>query len=351
MAEMINQKGGLAIEGDKYNLEVIVYDSELNQAKAVSAANRLIFVDKVKFMVSDIYMADAWFPIADANKVIACVATSVPTILDPKYRYSFNTGSTNFLLSSLPGWFFKNFPDKKTFFCTLPDNPQGHAYDPLMRKGFQALAPDRKLIVEFYPANAADLSALGTKIRVVNPDVLAITGGGPPLVGLVIKAAWQAGYRGLVWNPGAAPVSAFSHLVPMEALEGFVAGATYVEFDAPLSQQAKDFKAAWIAKYGKWETPEISGTTSFGGLLTALQKAGTLDPDKIADVFNNGLKFQGPVAPTQMVNRPDLGNNRTVDGVTSLAMKRIVGGKATLPNANWMPPVEEAVGYFKAVNK
>ena len=53
MIKMINDKGGLNVGGEKYMVEAIQYNSENNQAKAQAAVNRLIFEDKVKFIIGD----------------------------------------------------------------------------------------------------------------------------------------------------------------------------------------------------------------------------------------------------------------------------------------------------------
>ena len=88
---------------------------------------------------------------------------------------------------------------------------------------------------------------------------------------------------------------------------------------------AKNFKTSWIAKYGKWEDPEVQYTSLYSCLRAALQQAGSLDTDKVADVIGNGLKYEGPTGAAQMISRPDMGNNRTVDSVTTLYFKQIKG--------------------------
>ena len=68
----------------------------------------------------------------------------------------------------------------------------------------------------------------------------------------------------------------------------------------------------------------------FDAIITAIQKAGTLDTDKVADVIASGLEFDSPYGHARMIARPDLGNSRTVDSVTGQFIKKIVNGKAQL---------------------
>src|SRR4030042_378424 len=53
MAELVNKKGGLAIGEDKYNIELIKYDSKFVPETARAAAERLIYQDKVKLIIGD----------------------------------------------------------------------------------------------------------------------------------------------------------------------------------------------------------------------------------------------------------------------------------------------------------
>ena len=46
-----NKKGGLVIQGQKYDIELIVYDSKFNAETARSATERLIYRDKVHFIM------------------------------------------------------------------------------------------------------------------------------------------------------------------------------------------------------------------------------------------------------------------------------------------------------------
>ena len=61
-------------------------------------------------------------------------------------------------------------------------------------------------------------------------------------------------------------------------------------------------------------------------LLAGIQEAGTIDPNKVADVLASGLEFDTPGGASMMVSRPDFGNSRTVDYINDAPIKQIVGG-------------------------
>lgn len=343
MAEMDNEKGGLEIGGERYNVEVIAYDSNNNQSTEVAAVNRLVFEDNVKFIMSDGIFIRGWLPVTEANKVLVGSLIPVPQLtLTPDLHYSFHPCSQNSLGSAIIGWFCDNYPDlANDYAMAFPDTQSGHMVSQIIEGSWKNLGLEPTLV--FYPENAVDLSALGTKVKTMNPGAFGASAGGATDA-LVFKAVWQAGYRGQFFVSTGATALSLSQLVPIEALEGFIGAAWAIEFDPAPTQAAQEFKDAWIAKYGEWGGPEMVGTCYYACLKTALQQAGTLDTDKVAEVIYNGMKFEGPTGAAQMVSRPDLGNDRTVDSVTTAYIKQIKGGKPTLLATIG---IEEALGYFE----
>ena len=200
----------------------------------------------------------------------------------------------------------------------------------------------------FYPETQQDQSALGTKIKTMNPDGFMAIAGGPIMDGLCYKAAYQAGYRGQFFANHSAPFQALAQVIPAEALEGFINMAWAVEFDNPPTEKARIFKEAWIKKYGKWDAPDIHNAANYACIRAALEKAGSLDVDKVADAISSGLEYEGPTAKFKMIDRPDLGNKRTVDSIASYYFKEVKGGK---PVQIYHVSFDEALGYFRQVFK
>ena len=346
MTEMDNEKGGLDIGGEKYQVKFIQYDSKHDQATAVAAANRLIFKDKVKFIISDSIFPDAWLPIADKNKVIAVVMAVSQEAFNPKYTYTFGGSAMNAQNCVLPGWFAKEYPDKKHVAIALPDTQMGHAQLPSTVASLEAFGI--KATGVFYPQNQQDQSALGTKIKVMNPDAFMAIAGGPIMDGLCYRAAYQAGYRGQLFASHSAPGASLAKVIPEEILEGFINMAWAVEFDDPPTDQAKAVKEAWIKKYGKWDDPDLNNTSNYACIRAAVKKAGSIDVDKVADVISHGLEFEGPTTKYKMIDRPDIGNKRTVDAIAAYYFKRIEGGKPVMIHE---VTFDEALGYFRKAFK
>jgi branched-chain amino acid transport system substrate-binding protein len=340
-AELLNKNGGLTIGGETYKVELVEYDDNNVQTTAVSAANRLIDVDKAKYVIGDGSWVDAFMPITEANKVILSTMSATPPILSPDNHYSFQGGFQNNASTSI-GWFIKNHPDYKTYIMSSTDDTMGHAAAEQIGKIFEAFGI--KLEIIYFPPTAQDLSSLGTKVKTANPDVFMPMGAGPIQNGLVISAVYKAGYEGQIFAQVTLPAATLTQVAPVESLEGMVCAAWPVEFDPALTQPAKDFKAAWIAKYGKWEGPEIQAVGNFTIITEAIKQAGSLDPDKVASVIGSGLKFDGPNGPSMMIDRPDMGNNRTIDSINTVYMKEIKKGQPVLLATIGL---DEATTYFR----
>jgi len=337
VAAMDNANGGWNIGGEKYQVQIVEYDDNNDQTSANSAVNRLIFEDKVNYILFDSGLADASLPTTEANKVIALLATPTPPCLMPANHYSFETAFVNSQYAALAGFMAKAFPNFKTLVTALPDNQMGHGSgDPIVAAckavGITATAM-------YFPANSTDLSSLGTKVKTLNPDMFDAQFVG----GLPYQAAYNAGYRGQMVGLNPQPYSICLATASAEAMNGLVNAGWPTEFDPPLTDLGKQVKEAYVSMYGKWDTPEIICTAEYFCLKAALAKAGTPDTTKVAEVIGSGLQFEALNGSGQMVARPDLGNNRTVDSVVAYYIKKVENDQITKFGSMTL---DEVSGYF-----
>jgi branched-chain amino acid transport system substrate-binding protein len=328
MADIDNKNGGWDIGGEKYKIELIEYDNNNSQATEVAATNRLVFEDKVKYIITQGTYQDGWEKVTEDNKVI--VSTWAPMKgLDPKLHYMFAQVFGNTQAAAVTGWFCKNYPQLANGIAlVLPDNVMGHVVYTMLEPTWKAF--DVTPQAEFFPANQQDLSSLGTKIATINPTAVSALTGSDVGDGLIYNTIYNAGYKGQFYTSSFMTEETLSQVMSPQALEGFICGALPTEFDPPLSQLAKEFKDAWIAKYGKWTGPNILYLSSYFAFKTALQTAGTTDTDKVAEVISSGMKYSTPVGTAQMISRPDFQNERTVDSVSEVYIKQMNNGKAKL---------------------
>jgi branched-chain amino acid transport system substrate-binding protein len=341
IAEDFNRKGGIAIGGEKYKVELIKYDSKFTHEASRAAVERLVYNDNVKFILGD-ETVDGWLPVTEENKVLALAISPAPAIFNPKNKYAFQVSTLQTDAPQMWGWFAKNNPQIKNIVCAFPDNKLGRIRSGLAEKLSKTFGP-KLLDTIFYPPNTTDFSALATKVMSLNSDSFSATAGGVTYDSLCYKAVWQAGYKGTRFSFVDTFAGSAAQVTPMEALEGWIVGAYGPEKD-PQPPAAKAFYDAYVAKYGKWDYPSTSFSNGFYILMAALEKAQSFDTDKLAKIIGSGLRFECINGPGLMISRPDEGNTRTVDTLVGASIKRVEGGK---PKILVSMSADEALEYNK----
>jgi branched-chain amino acid transport system substrate-binding protein len=327
LADLINSRGGLDVGGDKVKIELFVEDSKLSNDVARGAVEKLVYQNNVKFIVGD-ETVDAWLPVTEQNNVLAIAGTPSKAIFNPKYTKAFQGTAIQCQMQQIFGWFAKNYPDKKTQVFVAPDNKIGH----LEREKAQLVAKAygfKILDSILYPMQQTDVSAIGTKVKTLNPDICIFDAGGPVKDPMNMKATREAGYKGQFLFPNSSVASHLLKGAGPEVLEGWIGGMYAIEMDPP-PPVAKEFKEAYIAKYGKWDDPDTLFINTWYLLLAGLQQAKSTDPGKVVEVISKGIKFESVNGPCMTVARPDLGNSRAVDTIMAFGIKTIQGGKPKL---------------------
>ena len=339
MAMLDNEAGGIDIGGTKYNVEFIFIESNNDQNTTMSAVNKLIYEDKVLYIITDTMYPGAVFAETEKNKVISLTGCPIPVMFDPTYMYTFQGGTMMQATPEVAGWIAKNIPEITTVDLAYPDEAGGIGYAMGVKATLEAYGLTVKDIM--YPVTSTDFSAIGTEVVADNPSAF-IAVGNSAMDALIYQAVVQAGYEGMLFSTTTVTYETLKTAVPEEALEGFIGGAWPVEFEPAATEVAKEFKAKWIEVNGKWDGPEIQLTAAYAALRAALQEAGTTDVDAVGEALANGLTFEGPTGKGEMIPRNDMGISRTVDNVSEFGIKKIVDGVPTLLH---MITLEEGKGY------
>jgi branched-chain amino acid transport system substrate-binding protein len=337
--DMYNKQGGITVNGEKYKLQIILYDDGGDASNGKTAVNRLIFEDKVNFIVGDLYTTDSLISVAEANKVILSGAPLSPAMYNPSNKYSFNTAALTATGPAALGWIAKQHPGATAVFA-VPDDQQGHMAGALVEQSMAAFGLKGTSL--YYPASTTDFSSIATKVKQSNPQLFATVA-----ESVMLKNVYEAGWRGTMFAIAQISTGTLLSQVPADELTGYVGPSYYTEFDPGMTQLAKDFQAAYTEKYGKWDSPSVAGLSQVYAIIAAIQKADSVDVDKVADALATGLSWETPGAKYQMIARPDMGITRTVDSAISFPMKTIVDGK---PQVVADITIEDAIGYAEQVN-
>jgi len=348
-----NKAGGLTVKGEKYNIELIIYDDKYAADTGRAAVEKLVYEDKVKHMVCQAASASivAGLVITEQEKVLNLVGGASPKIVDPGNHYTFGTSTTR--TSIPPVWFMakKVFPNAKSVVILSPDDETGKASAANDAKTCKAMGIT---VIDslFYPRATTDFAPFATKVTTLKPDLVDYAGSAPGTqLGLQFRALYEAGYKG---NHIASIIPTMQEVLsvaPKEALEGVLVRMPATDIPSP-SPVAKNFKEAYMNKFGTWSIDSLSWIPAWYAFVAAVKKANTLDTEILANMLSTqGLTWDCPTFEGSLVKRPDLGNTNYCDVVGTCYFGQIKDGKivytGTVSIDDGIAACEQALGGGK----
>ncbi len=284
-----NAKGGV----DGVKIEAVVEDSQCEAEPAVNAANKVINQDGVKFIVGEV-CSKASIPISEIAVTKGVVQIS-PTSTNPSVTVDKNgaTKPTIFracfidpFQGTVAAKFALNTLKAKTAAVLLD---QGNDYvrglAEFFRDAFEA-GGGTIVVWETYTGEDQDFSAILTKVKEANPDVLYL----PDYYNKVSMIGAQAREKGIT-----APFLGGDGWDSSQLDRKVMAGGYYTNHYS--SEDPRPEVKSWVdkykAKYGS--VPDALATLAYDAtqvLLQAMDQADSLDPAKVAEVMATGT-FNG----------------------------------------------------------
>ena len=302
--EEINKKGGIKVGNDRYKVEIIFYDDKSDPQTGAKLTEKLITEDKVNFILgpygSGITLATS--AIAEKYKVltVACQANAV-NIYERGFKYIISIlPPATFYLRPVIDLSQKLNPKAKTAAVIWADD----AFPEYCGKGAADYAKEKGLNVVYagkYPKDAKDLSTILLEAKSKNPDILL--GGTYFNDGLLItKQMKEQNFNVKLIGLSVGPqLPAFVENLGKDA--EYVTGC---EWWTPYAPWKDDFFGTSL-NYSKMMEKRFGYTPSYhptsasvAGLVLqmAIEKAGTLDVDKVTETLRS-MKVQtiwGPMA-------------------------------------------------------
>jgi len=331
-AKLYNDQGGWQIGGDKYQVQMFIYDTQNNAATAKDELTRLVLQDGCKFILGGTGTAGVDVTVTEPNKVIVVGSDMTDASADPKVQYYYTAG--NYFANALEYKIEKDIASTgiKSYVSVKPDNQMGHFIDNILNASWQMAAPGVKnLGTIFVDPTTVDYGPVGTKVKSLNPDCADINylGMVPNSVPQFYRAVADVGWKGIV-IPGIMSeqdVANLSTMVGKAAIEG---GEAFSQDPRGYQTDPRmlSFMDAYAKEYGKLET---DGTQSAGNwflLEDAINATKSVDVDTIKNYLDNSKHaVRTIVGFVQLFARPDLGNYRTICGAPSHPIQKIHDGK------------------------
>lgn len=274
-AEDVNQNGGLDVGGTKYMVEVIAYDDAYKANEAVTAANRLVFEDEVKYIIGTVGSAPilAIQPITEENGVITMTLGFTGQALTPEKPYTFRPNPTTAEVAQPQIDWIVRTQGVKTVGALFPKDETGEAIAKDLSGAYEK-AGATLAATEFFERDRVDFIPLLTRIIAQGVDAIELDGNSPVTAGQIVQQARDLGFEGVILRTGGPATQEIVNVAGEVATEGmFVHSA----FD-PGVKTAKAYEDRYVATYKE----PMNGFSPFfydgtRMLFQAMQDAGTVE--------------------------------------------------------------------------
>ncbi len=332
-AKLINNSGGWKIGSDTYDVDMIIYDSQGDAAKAKDYLDRLVLQDGVKFILGSPTGDPAIdTTVTEPNKVICLGVDVVGDSVSSNISYYWTPVGMTFGR----GMMWSLYQDmekqgKKTYVSAKTDDVMGHATDGMDNASWKVAAPDVNYLgTVFYDSTTSDFSPIATKIMSMNPDVLDCNYAGDTRL---YNALYDQGFKGVIL-PSQVDPDQFQAVLT-HCGKAFMEGWEYFLQDPRMyPNQPPEIKAyldAYTKEYGSFQTGGCMWVCYWFVLQDAINNTKSIDVDTIKAYLDNGPHVvQTLTGECELFGRPDANNLRTISGEPQDYLGRVENG-VTVP--------------------
>jgi branched-chain amino acid transport system substrate-binding protein len=297
----INKAGGLKVSGDVYKIKLIPYDHKAQAAEAATATNKLVFQDKVQYIIGNAVGAtcNAAQTITEPNKVLFAFVCWGTSNLAPEKPHSFRSMLSQWELAEpFYRWVKENHPRVKRVAVISPNDTSGKDTNTAVVKALKTLGFE-VTADEYYERGTKDFYPVITKMLAQKPDMIDVAAAPAGEAGLILKQAMELGFKGAKgWTAGTNPFTIIS-VAGREAAEGIWSPANINVKSQHVNSAVRKFGEAYEKRYG--EVPgviAVANYAAFDVFTRAMQRAESLDTQRVLAVLTKE-RFEtvwGPLA-------------------------------------------------------
>ena len=284
----INKAGGLKVGGDVYKIKLVAYDHKAQAAEAATATNKLVFQDKVKYIIGNAVGAtcNAAQTITEPNKVMFGFVCWGTANLAPEKPYSFRSMLSQWELAEpFYRWVKENHPRVKRVAVISPNDTSGKDTNTAVVKALKVLAFE-VTADEYYERGTKDFYPVLTKLLAQKPDMIDVAAAPAGEAGLILKQAMELGFKGAKgWTAGTNPFTIIG-VAGREAAEGVWSPANINVKSEHVNSAVRKFGEAYEKRYG--EVPGVIAVANFAAFdvfTQAMQRAGSVETDRVLEVL------------------------------------------------------------------
>ncbi|MFT5503651.1 MAG: branched-chain amino acid transport system substrate-binding protein [Gammaproteobacteria bacterium] len=312
--DTIKNNGGVMVDGKCYNFKLTYYDDESKGDRGATLAERLISQDKVQYMLGPYSsgLTKAIAPVTEKYQIPMIEAEGASRSLFNKgYKYLFAVLSTSeqYLASAIT--LAAEMAEKQGKKASSVKVAIAVENDPFSLDIRAGVLEDAKrlgmqtVLDEQLPRDLSDMSAILTKVKLLKPDVLIISGHS--------KGAATA-VRQLKEKNIKVPMIAMTHCEAADvtgkfgdAADNILCSTQWAEslsYSDPMFGTAAEYEINFKKAFPEYETKKVpyqtaQATAAVYVFKDAFERAGSLDKEKVRDAiaatdlktFYGGIKF------------------------------------------------------------
>lgn len=281
--DQINADGGVKIGDKSYKLKLKTYDGAYDPTQSTTVVRQAVQQDGLKFLnVLGGGIVPVVQPITEAAKVIIFGNAAGDSFLGKKYPYTFRPywdvpAAFNAILTLAK----KQHPQLSKVAVLYPDDDLGHPIAPKVQAYAKAAGVDSQVF--FVGRDVTDFSAVLTKVRSFNPDLIEVGLQPASQYAAEIKQARQLGIDVPFSFADTVDLATITKVAGPSAAIGSYAAPEWQNFD---NDKGQVFQREFTKQYGSFQPWVVQEYDNLFLLRAAMEKAGTVtDTAKIADAL------------------------------------------------------------------
>jgi len=280
--DMINEQGGITVNGDTYKIEMVVADTKSTFDGVTAAANKLVYDEGIDIIIGPTaFFAPAAGAVCDPEKVLRFNTWVVhtPGEVDATTPYSFFAGNGSLLTTTAAAKYLRtNYPEVKAVSIVTPDDGAPPYVIPIATK---ILAAEGISVVGdpvIYPNETQDFSTYVAKLNAIEEaDAIFMQNGLVFQMGPLVKGLRESGNFKPYAGSLPARISQVMTIAGAEAMKD-VFSIALTPGDPQMDPIAKEIIKRVTDEYGADYQLEMTVPNCLWVLKEAIEAAQSTDP-------------------------------------------------------------------------
>ena len=324
--DLMNQRGGVTVGGQKYNIKMIAEDDQSSPPGSIAAINRLI-QDGVKFVIPPMFMVTdlALIPTAEEAKILRMKAFGMgPEEVNAKIRYGFYADSSLYNIEPCFDYLVKTYPKAKKIAIIMPDDPGANTALDLNEKAAQKRGL-QLVFTEKFKIGSEDFYPILTKALEQKPDAINMVVSIVPWAAGIINQSRELGFTGPIYAPCLfGDINLVNSMLNKKYAYDLFHGGPDVLSDKMLPI-VKDHRKLVEKANQPYIMDSMLGIDALYPLLQCIEKAESLDPDKIVATIEKMKSIDTIWGKGRWGGQEIFGVNHVI--IRPFTLSRIVNGK------------------------